>query len=57
MIGLAAIPATNRISARPPAMPAARAAAVAAVSHSRSRRLVIVSRMRVRTMACAVSHA
>jgi hypothetical protein len=58
MIGLAIISATNPSrTRRPPTMPAARAAVAAAVSHSRRRRLVIVSRTSVNAMACAVSQA
>jgi hypothetical protein len=51
MMGLAIMSAANRSNARPPASPADLAAVVAAVSHSSKRRLVIVRRTSVTTMA------
>ena len=57
MIGLAIMPPTNRSSARPPRIPAARAAVAAAVSHSSRRRRVTVRRTNVKTIAWRVCHA
>ena len=57
MVGLAIMSVANLRSARLPLMPAARAAADAAVSHSSSRRLVMASLTSVNTIACAVSQA
>jgi hypothetical protein len=56
MIGLDLISETNRCSAFGPLSPAAVAAAVAAVSHSSSRRRV-TRRTTVSPIACAVSNA